>query len=94
MLFRSAEIDRLYPQLRPARVTVTTPRGAFTRQADEALGSRQVPLDDDGLVAKFCGLVAPVLGEARAQSLAERLWVIEQADDVRPLIEATAKASP
>src|ERR1700722_1237443 len=40
------EIDRLYPRLRPARVTVTTPRGTFTRQADEALGSRIVPLDD------------------------------------------------
>src|SRR5262245_22033206 len=39
------DVDRLYPQLRPARVTVTTARGAFTRQADEALGSRIVPLD-------------------------------------------------
>src|SRR5262249_14965850 len=32
-----AEIDRLYPRLRPARVTVTTTRGTFTRQADDAL---------------------------------------------------------
>src|SRR6266404_798808 len=43
-----ADVDRLYPQLRPARVTVTTARGSFTRQADEALGSRIVPLDDAG----------------------------------------------
>ena len=56
------EIDRLYPQLRPARVTVTSARGTFTRQADEALGSRIVPLDDAGLRAKFMGLVAPILG--------------------------------
>ena len=42
------EIDRLYPQLRPARVSVTSTRGTFTRQADEALGSRIVPLDDAG----------------------------------------------
>src|SRR5438132_375992 len=47
------EIDRLYPQLRPARVTITTARGKFTRQADEALGSRLVPLDDAGRKAKF-----------------------------------------
>ena len=47
------EIDRLYPKLRPARVTVTTARGNFMRQADEALGSRLVPLDDAGLRAKF-----------------------------------------
>ncbi len=46
-----ADVDRLYPQLRPARVTVTTARGSFTRQADEALGSRIVPLDDAGLTA-------------------------------------------
>src|SRR5262249_28478673 len=31
------DVDRLYPQLRPARVTVTTARGTFARQADEAL---------------------------------------------------------
>ena len=69
-----AEIDRLYPQLRPARVTVTTARGAFTRQADEALGSRIVPLDDAGLKTKFLDLVAPVLG-ARARQGAGRAAV-------------------
>ena len=52
------EIDRLYPQLRPARVTVTTARGTFTRQADEALGSRIVPFDDAGLKAKFSDAMA------------------------------------
>jgi len=85
------EIDQLYPKLRPARVTVTTPQGKFTRQADEAWGSRQVPLDDDGLIAKFLGLVGPVLGEARAKDLSERLWTIEKADDVTPLVESLAK---
>ena len=50
-----SEIDSLYPRLRPARVTVTTAAGRFTRQADEALGSRLVPLDDrppDGEVSR------------------------------------------
>jgi 2-methylcitrate dehydratase PrpD len=85
------EIDRLYPRLRPARVTVTTPRGAFTRQADEALGSRIVPLDDAGLKAKFDELTEPVLGAARAADLRERLWEIETAGDVRPIVELAAK---
>jgi 2-methylcitrate dehydratase PrpD len=84
------EIDRLYPRLRPARVTVTTPRGTFARQADEALGSRIVPLDDAGLKAKFDELVAPVLGVARAAELRERLWEIESAGDVRPIVELAA----
>ena len=85
-----AEIDRLYPRLRPARVTVRTARGAFTRQADEALGSRLVPLDDEGLKAKFSGLASPVLGAARAETLARRLWDIETAADVRPIVEMMA----
>jgi 2-methylcitrate dehydratase PrpD len=83
-----SDIDRLYPQLRPARVTVTTGRGKFTRQADEALGSRLVPLDDDGLRAKFVGLVDAAYGPARAKDLAQRLWCVEATQDVSPLVEA------
>jgi 2-methylcitrate dehydratase PrpD len=85
------DIDRLYPQLRPARVTVTTARGSFTRQADEALGSRIVPLDDAGLKAKFSDLVGPVLGPARAKELLEQLWSVEEIGDVAPLVESMAK---
>jgi 2-methylcitrate dehydratase PrpD len=84
------DIDRLYPQLRPARVTVATARGSFTRQVDEALGSRIVPLDDIGLRAKFAGLVAPVLGAAAADELANRLWSIDEIGDIAPLVEAMA----
>jgi len=84
------EIDGLYPKLRPARVTVTTPRGKFVRQADEALGSRIVPLDDAGLEAKFIELVEPVLGEPRAKALVKQLRDVEALTDIRPLVEATA----
>jgi len=86
-----AEIDQLYPKLRPARVTVTTAKGKFTRQADEALGSRLVPLDDAGLTEKFVGLVAPVLGEACAKELSKRLWAADQIADVTTLVDMTAK---
>jgi 2-methylcitrate dehydratase PrpD len=86
------EIDQLYPKLRPARVTITTSKGKFVRQADEAWGSRQVPLDDEGLIAKFHGLVGPVFGEARAKRLSELLWNVETLDNVAPLAEALAKA--
>ncbi len=86
-----AEIDALYPRLRPARVTVKTARGKFIRQADEALGSRIVPLDDAGLKEKFYDLVGPMFGAARAKDFGERLWTIEDASDVAPLVEAIAK---
>jgi 2-methylcitrate dehydratase PrpD len=85
------EIDSLYPRLRPARVTLTTARGTFTQTADEALGSRLVPLDDQGLQAKFQGLVEPTLGATAAADLARRLWAIEEADDVGLLVETMAK---
>ena len=83
------DIDRLYPGLRPARVTVNTARGTFTRQADEALGSRLVPLDDQGLRAKFHELVAPVLGSAGTTRLASGLWEIEDSEEVGSLVEST-----
>src|SRR3954469_16637698 len=86
-----AEIDRLYPQLRPARVTVTTASGKFTRQADEALGSRLLPLGDGGLKAKFNDLVEPVHGAAKTTTLTEQLWDIERLADVSTLVEALAK---
>ncbi len=84
------EVDRLYPQLRPARVKVTTARGVFTRNADEALGSRLVPLDDAGLRQKFEELVSPVLSPPRAASLGALLWDIEACRNVRAVVEAAA----
>jgi 2-methylcitrate dehydratase PrpD len=87
-------IDRLYPQLRPARVTLTTARGTFTRQADEALGSRVVPLDDQGLQAKFQALVEPSTGAVAAADLARRLWAIEALDDASVLVNAMANPLP
>ena len=50
-----------------------------------------VPLDDAGLIAKFLELVGPVHGAAKAKELSERLWNVEQAADVAPLVEALAK---
>jgi 2-methylcitrate dehydratase PrpD len=84
------EIDRLYPTLRPARVTVVTPNGTYTRQADDALGSRLVPLDDQGLKAKFLDLAGPTFGAATAEELARRLWTIDTLDDIAPVVEALA----
>jgi 2-methylcitrate dehydratase PrpD len=87
------EVDSLYPQLRPARVKVTTPRGIFACDADEALGSRLVPLDDAGLRLKFDGLVSPVLSPARAALLRDQLWDIEACPNVRAVVEAASKIS-
>ncbi len=86
----AADLDRQYPDLRPARVTVTTDRGVFRGAAMEALGSRQLPFSDDRLGDKFMEMAAPVLGEAAATELLARLWDIETIGDVTPLLEACA----
>jgi 2-methylcitrate dehydratase PrpD len=85
------DVDRLYPRLRPARVTVATARGSHTRQVEEARGSRLLPLDDAALKAKFLDLAGPVLGAARTNDLAARLWSLEAIDDVALLVESMAK---
>jgi 2-methylcitrate dehydratase PrpD len=87
------ETDRLYPKLRPARVKITTARGVFSRSADEALGSRLVPLDDTGLRAKFDELAGPVLSPSRASALADRLWDIESCPNVREIVDMAAQAA-
>ena len=87
----TAEMDRLYPANRPARVTITTDRGTFEKQAMEALGAREVPLDDRGLGAKFHDLVDPVLGQDRADKLLDRLWQLDKLDDIRSLLDSTVR---
>ena len=85
----TAEMDRLYPANRPARVRVTTDRGIFERQAMEALGAREVPLDDRGLAHKFHDLVDPVLGKSWADVLLDGLWRIDELSDIRGLLDST-----
>lgn len=87
----SAEMDRLYPANRPARVTITTDRGKFEKQAMEALGAREVPLDDRGLGMKFHDLVDPVLGRERADTLLDGLWRLDELDNISRLLDSTVR---
>jgi 2-methylcitrate dehydratase PrpD len=87
----SAEMDRLYPANRPAHVTITTDRGKFEKQAMEALGAREVPLDDRGLGMKFHDLVDPVLGRERADKLLAGLWRLDELDNISGLLDSTVR---
>ena len=60
------------------------------RQADEALGSRLVPLDDEGLEQKFIGNVEPVLGERARRRWRSSFGMSRPIRDIRPLVEAAA----
>lgn len=85
------ELDRLYPEFRPSRVTVETRDGrTFSRLGMESLGSRQFPVDDARLGEKFVELAGPSLGDGTVNELLARLWKVEDAADVTGLIEAAA----
>ena len=83
------DLDALYPDLRPARVTATTDNGMYMGEA-EALGSRQLPIDDKQLSEKFLEMADPLLGRRREETLLDRLWNIDTCEDVTPLVDALA----
>ena len=85
------DLDRTYPAQRPARVLLTTRKGSFTREAHEAIGSRDLPLEDAGLEQKFKDLVAPVLGKDAAERLLTALWTVESASDASVLLDMAAR---
>jgi 2-methylcitrate dehydratase PrpD len=84
------DLDAQYPEHRPARVTVSTPRGVFHASAMEALGSREAPFSDEQLQQKFREMAAPVLGAQQTEALLDALWAIEKLPDVSALFDQMA----
>lgn len=84
-------LDAVYPERRPARVTLRTADGRrLEERVDEPLGSAGNPVPDDMLQDKFRRLAAPVIGVERAAALAAQLWKIDELRSVAPLAEALA----
>jgi hypothetical protein len=54
----------------------------FTRHAP---GTKESPLDTEGVNAKARSLIEPVLGARRTAALIERVNALEELDDVRDL---------
>lgn len=87
------EMDALYPRHRPSRVRVVARGRTFEAEALEALGCRELPLDDAAVSAKFLDLAAPVLGRERAEAACRRLWALEEEPDVAALFAMMRPAS-
>ena len=83
-----AEADQNYPRQRPSRVTVTTRTNrTLERYITYPYGEPENPLSDAALTTKFLGLVAPVLGAAKAEQLATRIWALEREPSLTALVE-------
>jgi 2-methylcitrate dehydratase PrpD len=81
-------LDATYPERRPARVELRTVDGrSFSVQVDEPLGSATNQLTDDRLQEKFLGLATPVLGQDAAQDVLARVWALDTAGSVHPIID-------
>ncbi len=77
------EIDRLFPKVKRAIVTITTKGGAtHTKQEDFAKGQPERPLSDEELVAKFRSNAEAVMSRRRQERVVERTLALEKVDRV------------
>ncbi len=63
------------------------------KHIDRALGSRERPLSDDQIEAKFHGQAAPVIGEQACKSLIQAAWQVAAMDDVGKLARASVPSA-
>lgn len=82
-----AELDAGFPGRRAARVAIECHDGRSGEHLQPTRkGDPEQPLSDAELDAKFLELAEPVLGPPRARALLQRLWTLETAPDLRPLM--------
>jgi 2-methylcitrate dehydratase PrpD len=78
------EIDAAFPGARAARVDIVTTDGRRASHFQPTRkGDPDQPLTDCELEAKYCELVAPVIGAQPAAALLKQLWAIDAAQLVR-----------
>ena len=78
----SEEIDRLFPAVKRAIVTITTTDGSsFTKVEDHAKGRAERPLTDAELIEKF-DANAQKIDERRRRKIVEETMRLEEIDDI------------
>lgn len=85
-------VDDKLPRGVSCKMTLKQSDGkTFTSQIDYPKGSIQNPMNDDELLAKFTSLASPVIGVARAATLARAVMNIENARNVSAVLKQMAK---
>ena len=86
------EEERLRLNNRAAIVTVVTTDGRrLEKRVQYSKGHPKNPFSNDELNAKFMDAVVPLLGQSRADQIAERVWHIEGMDDAAELVRLSVK---
>ncbi len=84
-LIPDPELERLMP-LRVAIVDITLSDGSrLSQRVDNVRGTPENPMTRDEIVAKATDLITPVLGSAKCSSLVEKIFHLENVNDVREL---------
>ncbi len=72
------DMDERFPQQRAARIELEFKDGhRLEYMQPNRKGDPEAPLSDEELDSKFMELAEPVIGQARAQALLQRLWGLE-----------------
>lgn len=75
-----------FPSMRAARVRVHLKNGQVLEHFQGfRVGDPESPLSDERISEKFTELAAPVISEAGAIKLLERLWSVDEMEDIRAL---------
>ncbi|WP_076998169.1 MmgE/PrpD family protein [Variovorax sp. KK3] len=80
-----ATVDPAIDEASVAVTAVLTDGRRVEMRVDHAIGSMQNPLSDAQLQAKFYALVAPVLGQARADEITAACRALDSVEDIRSL---------
>jgi 2-methylcitrate dehydratase PrpD len=78
---------------RPCRVTIRLKNGqTYTREAQHAKGSPEVPMTAEELKTKFTECARQAISEGSAQQVMECVERLETLEDIRPLCELLMRA--
>jgi len=85
-LVADPELTAAFPKMRAARVEVTLADGRTVGAfAPYRRGDPEAPLSDAELNGKFLELASPVIGDAAASALLDRLWQVDGLESVAEL---------
>jgi len=81
------ELDKLYPQGVPTRITITLDDGSkISEELIYPKGHYKNPLTKEELNDKFLVLVEPLLKE-NAKELLNKLWNLDKLNDLKEIVE-------
>jgi len=78
------ELDASFPRQRAARVEITGRGRSEGHLQPTRIGDPDAPLSDAQLDAKYLELAVPVIGEAKAKALLQKLWKLESEKSLAP----------